>query len=34
LQARTRVLSEELRDNFDVWCQGFNAKSEDQARAA
>ena len=34
LQVRTRVLNEEFRDNFDEWYPGFNAKSEDQARAA
>jgi hypothetical protein len=34
LQVRTRVLNEELRDKFDEWYPGFDAKSEDQARAA
>jgi hypothetical protein len=33
LQVRTRVLNEELREKFDEWYPGFNAKSEDQARA-
>ena len=33
LQVRTRVLNEELREKFDEWYPGFNAQSEDQARA-
>jgi len=34
LQVWTRVLNEELREKFDEWYLGFNAQSEDQARAA
>ncbi len=34
LQVRTRALNEELREKFDEWYPGFNAQSEDQARAA
>jgi hypothetical protein len=33
LQVRTRVLNEEFREKFDEWYPGFNAQSEDQARA-
>jgi hypothetical protein len=34
LQVRTQVLNEELRGKFEEWYPGFNAKSEDQVRAA
>jgi hypothetical protein len=34
LQARTRVLNEELREKFDEWYPGFNTQSEGQARTA
>lgn len=34
LQVRTQALNEDLRGKFEEWYPGFNAKSEDQARAA
>ena len=34
LQVRTQVLNEDLRGKFEEWYPGFNAQSEDQARAA
>jgi hypothetical protein len=34
LQVKAQVLNEDLRGKLDEWYPGFNAQSEDQARAA